>query len=127
MSEIISVYKSHPPCFVSAPLPMFSPSANSPTIHFCKHICAVWNHFLEAVKAIPISVLIANKPLNDNSNIVKIIDTSPDPSNQDLDFVDDMGTKLQELANQFCLHPPTILSETLHDLNMQLSNVLSYF
>ena len=61
MSEIISVYKSHPPCFVSAPLPMFSPSANSPTIHFCKYICAIQNHFLEAVKAIPISVLT---PLN---------------------------------------------------------------
>jgi hypothetical protein len=99
-----------------------------PTIHFCKHICAVQNHFPETVKAIPVSALITDKPLDDDdSNIVKIVDTPPDPSNHDLDFVDDMGAKLQELANQFRFHPPTMLSETLHDLDTQLNNALSYF
>lgn len=38
-----------------------------------------------------------------------------------------MGTKLQELANQFRFHPPTMLLETLHDLDTQLNNVLLYF
>jgi hypothetical protein len=101
-----------------------------PTICFCKHICAVQNHFPETAKAIPVSALITDKPLDDDcddSNIVKIVDKPPPTSSNNLDLIDDMGAKLLELANQFRFHPPTALSETLHDLNAQLDNMLSYF
>jgi hypothetical protein len=103
-----------------------------PIIRFCKHICAVQNHFPDAISIIPVASLskamILAPTLSDNSEgddindpaTIKVITESTDS-----EVTEDIGSKLQDLANRLRFHPPAKLPESLLALNDHLDVALS--
>jgi hypothetical protein len=97
-------------------------------IRFCKHMCAVQHHFPETIHLIPTSSLsiVREPPSDEDQGVVTIPASSPSiDDGSDSDIVQEIGLKLQELANRFHFNPPKYLTETLETLHMQLDTAIS--
>jgi hypothetical protein len=104
-------------------------SMSFPVIYFCKHICAVQNHFPEECKPVPRSMLaihcadsLAADPRETDSD-----SNGDDESNEDERILPSpmtMINKLSKLAIRLQARPPTALPDYLQDFYKHLNCVV---
>ena len=101
-----------------------------PVICFCKHVCAVQNHFPEFCKPVPTSALAIHCPdsfepdghhsVDSDDTDIELLDEATISSSTDTVVITDMIKKLSNLAIHLQTQPPSPLPQLLHDLHDKL-------
>ena len=99
-----------------------------PSIHFCKHICAVQMHFPEKYKVIPTSALMIHCTDTFEPNPNSSESDSDDDESKPFTTRDPMGEIVNKLASLAITlqtsPPPASLSDALGDLDSHLDDIL---